>query len=59
LEIKRIERFRLLFPLRGSGGKKEVKNMMLYCVKPELVSKKDKQSMIEYWASSIGEETIS
>lgn len=45
--------------INGRIRKKEVKNMMLYCVKPELVSKKDKQSMIEYWASSIGEETIS
>ena len=45
--------------INGRIRKKEVKNMMLYCVKPELLSKKDKQSMIEYWASSIGEETIS
>uniref|UniRef100_I5AWM3 DGQHR domain-containing protein n=1 Tax=Eubacterium cellulosolvens (strain ATCC 43171 / JCM 9499 / 6) TaxID=633697 RepID=I5AWM3_EUBC6 len=45
--------------INGRIRKKEVKNMMLYCVKPELVSKKDKLSMIEYWASSIGEETIS
>lgn len=45
--------------INGRIRKKEVKNMMLFCVDKELVAEKDKITMLEYWAISMGRESIS
>jgi DNA sulfur modification protein DndB len=45
--------------INGRIRKKEVKNMMLYCVDKNLVDDKSKNSILEYWAASYGKDLIS
>lgn len=45
--------------INGRIRKKEIKNMMLFCVDKELITDKEKSKMLEYWAASMGKEFIS
>ena len=45
--------------INGRIRKKDVKNMMLFCVNKNLLNSKEKKSMIDYWASYMGKVSLS
>lgn len=44
--------------INGRIRSKDVKNMFLYCADHSILSEQDKQSMLDYWASSLGREEM-
>lgn len=45
--------------INGRIRKKDVMNMMLYCVDTELINEKEKKSILSYWATAYGRDSIS